>query len=66
MDLKRFESLIKIAKKHNVDSFSCDGLTVNIGVEIPDFPADPIAPLDEIPDEPSGKDYLLTNPMGMG
>jgi len=63
-DLKRFEEAIIIAKRHNVDSFSFDGMTVNIGVEVPDFPSysEPSQPDDDLP-EPKTSDYLLNSPM---
>ena len=62
MDLQKFEESIKIAKKHNVDSFSFDGVTVNLGHELPPFPMDD--PIAEIEPEPqSSEDYLIRNPM---
>ena len=62
MDLQKFEESIKIAKKHNVDSFSFDGVTVNLGHEVPDFPMDdPIAEAEPTPQ--SSEDYLIRNPM---
>ena len=63
MTSEQFECFIKIAKKHNVESFSCGELTVNIGQEIPDLREDietgPV--IDD--DIPNSTDYLLTNPM---
>lgn len=69
-DTNGFEALIKVARKHSVDSFSYGDVTVNLGTEMPDI-------IPEMPDTPSGMidddtfngakdDYLLTNPTMRG
>lgn len=63
MDLKRFEEMIVIAKRHNVEKFSCDGLSVQIKPEIADFPAIESDVEDEQPVFHEEKDPLLNTPM---
>lgn len=64
VDLKLFENLILIAKKHNVDSFSYEGMAVNLGKEIAEFPTyDPEEPDDMPPVPKESDDILLNNPM---
>ena len=46
-DTKGFEALIKVARKHSVDSFSYGDVTVNLGTEMPDI-------MPEMPDTPTG------------
>ena len=62
MNLKDFEQLIIIAKKHNVSSFTYEDVTINIEKEIPDFPSYPDVHDDE-PPEPRNTDPLLNTQM---
>lgn len=46
-DIRMFEELIMVARKHSVDSFSYGKVTVNLGTEMPDT-------VPEMPDTPTG------------
>ncbi len=63
MDLQKFEDMILIAKRHSVERFSYNGVSVTLMPSIPDFPVPESNTEDEDPVFHSEKDPLLNNPM---